>query len=239
LGTELLEKIGHGIEPLFPALVPLKTEPHFGRRVKGIKVRGRVLLIVGDRQYGVEEGEVHFSDYGLSGPPVIQLSYGVGRALQEGGSATIILDLFPDWGKKELVRELKRRHNACPGLSLDRALTGLVHKRLLPVVIRESKIGDMRTTMGAISPAEIESIADCLKGWSFSVRGSLSWREAQVMGGGIRTADFSPHTLESHQVPGLYAAGEVLDVTGDSGGFNLQWAWSSGYVAGLHAATDK
>jgi predicted flavoprotein YhiN len=75
-----------------------------------------------------------------------------------------------------------------------------------------------------------------LKNWTFEITGSLSWKEAQVMAGGIRTGDFSALTLESQLVKGLFAAGEVLDVVGDSGGFNLQWAWSSGYVAGLHSA---
>ncbi len=118
----------------------------------------------------------------------------------------------------------------------DIALIGLIHKKLIPAVLHEAHLADLPQNCGRMSDRHIASLAALLKEWPFEITGSLSWQDAHVMAGGIRTADFSPRTLESVRVPGLYCAGEILDVTGDCGGHNLQWAWASGHTAGLYAA---
>ena len=134
------------------------------------------------------------------------------------------------------MSNLDQRFSFWPEAALDVALIGLIHKRLIPIILHEANIVEEHKPVRQISQEERIRIATTLKNWSFEITGSLSWIEAQVMAGGICTRDFSAQTLESHRVKGLFAAGEVLDVTGDSGGFNLQWAWSSGYVAGMHSA---
>lgn len=236
-GITLLKKLGHKAVSLFPALVPLKTEPHFGARVKGVKVIARARLEMAETSVEEKEGEILFTEYGLSGPPVIELSHRVNRAHQQHQPVFLDLDFFPAWSTEELVRNLNDRFSLRPEDTLERSLLGLLHKRLIPVVLQQAGITSPLPRAGQASPEASRRIAGLLKRWRFGITGPLSWNDAQVMGGGISTRDFSAESLESRLIKGLFAAGEVLDVTGDCGGYNLQWAWSSGHVAGLQSAT--
>jgi len=235
-GIEVLKKMGHTVAPFFPALVPLKVNPHFGSKLNGVKIIARALLDCAGKPAGREEGEILFTEYGLSGPPILQLSRSALQARFEHQPVSLTLDLFPFWSAEQLMSNLDQRFSFWPEAALDGVLIGLIHKRLIPVILHEARIAEARKPGSQVSQEERVRIATVLKNWTFEITGSLSWKEAQVMAGGICTRDFSAQTLESHLVKGLFAAGEVLDVTGDSGGFNLQWAWSSGYVAGLHSA---
>jgi predicted Rossmann fold flavoprotein len=235
-GITVLKDMGHTAAPLFPALVPLKADPHFGPKLKGVKVFARALLAISGKPAGREAGEVLFTEYGLSGPPILQLSRIAMQARLEQQPVSLSLDLFPFWSAEQLMSNLDQRFSTWPQAALDGALIGLIHKRLIPTILHEAQIAGARKPISQVSQEECIRIVHVLKNWTFEITGSLSWKEAQVMAGGIRTGDFSAFTLESHLVKGLFAAGEVLDVVGDSGGFNLQWAWSSGYVAGLHSA---
>jgi predicted Rossmann fold flavoprotein len=235
-GITLLKKLGHKAEPIFPALVPLKTTPHFGSKLKGVKITAEAFLAVAGKQVGKREGEILFTEYGLSGPPILQLSQSALHAGLKKQPVFIALDLFYFWSVEELMSNLDQRFSFRSGAALDDALIGLIHKRLIPVILHEARIAEPHKSVSQVSHDERIRIATVLKNWRFEITGSLSWKEAQVMAGGMRTRDFFAGTLGSYLVKGLFAAGEVLDVTGDSGGFNLQWAWSSGYVAGLQSA---
>ena len=235
-GIEVLKKMGHTVAPIFPALVPLKVNPHFGSKLKGVKVIARASLDSAGKPAGREEGEILFTEYGLSGSPILQLSRSALQARFEQQPVFLALDLFPLWSAEQLMSNLDQRFSFWTEAALNDALVGLIHKRLIPIILHDAQIAEAHTPVKQVSQEERIRIATVLKNWSFEITGSLSWKEAQVMAGGICTRDFSAQTLESHLVKGLFAAGEVLDVTGDSGGFNLQWAWSSGYVAGLHSA---
>jgi predicted Rossmann fold flavoprotein len=236
-GIDLLTRLGHTVEPLFPALVPLKTDLPFNRGLKGVKVDAAVTLRIDDQAAAVDKGEVLFTDYGLSGPPIIQLSLAANRAAAANRAIAVRLDMFSTWSADDLACDIDKRNTARPDQPLDCALIGLIHKRLIVPVIKSSGIADPQQPIGKLTPEDRRRIVGILKGWTIPVTGSLSWNDAHVMAGGVSTAGFDPATLESRRIPGLWAAGEVLDVTGECGGHNLQWAWSSGYVAGLHAAT--
>lgn len=238
-GIDLLSRLGHKALPVFPVLVPLKTNLRFSRQLKGVKIIARGHLEIAGKPAGKQEGEFLFTDYGLSGPPIIQFSVSVNYALQKHLRTAILLDLFPEWTEDRLLEHLFERFSARPEAFLEHALIGLIHKRLIPVILQEAGIGAIRKKAGLVLKEEAACIVRLLKNWKFEITGSLSWNEAHVMAGGISTSDFYAETLESRLVKGLYAAGEILDVTGDCGGYNLQWAWSSGYVAGLHAAKDS
>ena len=235
-GIEVLKKMGHTVSPIFPALVPLKVNPHFGSKLKGVKVIARAFLVLSGKPAVKEEGEILFTEYGLSGPPILQLSRSALQAQFDQQPVFLALDLFPFWSVEQLMSNFDQRFSFWPDAALDVALIGLIHKRLIPIILHEANIVEEHKLVRLVSQEERIRIATILKNWTFEITGSLSWKEAQVMAGGICTRDFSAQTLESHRVKGLFAAGEVLDVTGDSGGFNLQWAWSSGYVAGMHSA---
>jgi predicted Rossmann fold flavoprotein len=236
-GIDLLKQLGHAEVPVFPALVPLKTGARFNRQLKGTKVMAQACLEVDGHPEADEGGEILFTDYGLSGPPIIQLSQAANRARQQNKSVTVTLDLFPSWSAEQLVIQLEERCSLRPEAPLDFVLVGLVHKRFIPVLLQEARLTQPHKPAGQVSPEEARRMVQVLKQWVFEITGSLSWNDSQVMAGGIRTADFSAETMESRIVKGVFAAGEVLDITGDCGGFNLQWAWSSGQAAGREAAT--
>lgn len=235
-GTELLVRNGHSVTELFPVLVPVKTDYKGSRHLKGTKVDAAVSIIVNDKVTDTSCGELLFTDYGLSGPPIIQLSIPAARALNNSKRVICKADLFPDKSTEEIISHLRDRFAAGSHIPVETALIGFVNKRLITSIIADSGISDPKKASGKIQDDEIRRLADTVKGWTFNITGTLSWNDAHVCHGGVRTKDFNPSTMESLIVKGLFATGEVLDITGDCGGFNLQWAWSSGFVAGEAAA---
>ena len=183
-----------------------------------------------------ETGEFLFTDNGISGPPVLQLSRSAAVALRQQPAPRMVLDLFPEMSLEDLDAALEVRFRRQGHKSPGDALVGLLNKRLIPVVLSESG-GDVHALPGAETPAAArKNLARLLKSWSLPVVGTQPWPQAQVTAGGIDLREVDPANLESRLVPGLHFCGEVLDVDGDCGGFNLQWAWSSGWLAGQSAA---
>lgn len=227
-GYQLLAELGHHCTYLAPALVQLRTDPTYPRSLKGVRTETTVTLLRGQERLACQQGELQFTDYGVSGPVIFELSR---AAVTEPGDLTLSLDLLAEWTEGALVSLLAEKQQMFPDLTLDNLLTGILHNRLGRTVIR---YGGRKLTrsIGALSHKELVSIARNCKDFRLPVTGNLGLEHAQVTAGGICTDEFDPTTLESRCCPGLYAAGEVLDVDGDCGGFNLQWAWSSGRLAG-------
>ncbi|MPM71608.1 hypothetical protein SDC9_118576 [bioreactor metagenome] len=144
----------------------------------------------------------------------------------------IAVDMFPNLTKAMLYDILKDRFFHIGYKSMEDALIGFINKKLISVVLSEAGFENIQKECGKLSKKEIFKIIDILKEWKFEVTGHNTWQQAQTTAGGIALTDINPNTMESTKVKGLYFAGEVLDVDGDCGGFNLQWAWSSGYTAG-------
>ena len=231
LGYSLLKGLGHTITPLYPSLVQIKTETAPIRGLKGIKTNALVTVRACGKQK-TEQGEVLFTDYGLSGPPIFQLSRAVSCA--SGGEVT--LDLLPDKGEGWLIQELFSRRQRFARREVGCLLLGILQKRLGEAVLRQQRVIPMNRPIDSLDNSELARIAGGIKGFSIRAAGVCSWPNAQVTAGGAEVGEFDPYTLQSRLTPGLYAAGEVLDVDGDCGGFNLQWAWSSGAIAGMCAA---
>ena len=237
-GYRLAQRLGHRvIEPL-PGIVSLRLDAPFLPRLKGVKFIGTVEGRAGDEVLRREAGEILFTDYGISGPPVLQVSRAVlaAAASASRGPARVALDLFPDATCGQLESRLAARFATQGQKSVEMGLVGLLNKRLIPVVLTEAGIRDTSQACATIPATASRALADLLNAWTFDVTGSQSWHDAQVAAGGVVVDDVDAATLESKRQPGLYFCGEVLDVDGDCGGFNLQWAWSSGWVAGRHAA---
>ena len=232
-GYRLLEELGHSCTALRPALVQLRTEGTVTRGLKGVRTQARITVLHGDKTAAEEAGEVQFTEYGLSGPAIFSVSR---EALRIPGSV-ISLDLFPDMETDDLYALLQRRARTRPGLTLDDLFTGTVQNRLGRVLVSSS---GLRGAMPLREASDVlRPLAERAKDFSFRIIGDLGFDQAQVTSGGIRTREFDPVTLESRICPGLYACGEVLDVDGDCGGYNLQWAWSSGWIAGKSAAESE
>jgi predicted Rossmann fold flavoprotein len=235
-GYRLAQSLGHRlIEPL-PGIVSLRLDAAFLPRLKGVKFVGQVEARAGDDVLCRETGEVLFTDYGISGPPVLQLSRTVMAALMNNSVPVISLDLFPKVGLEQLDAALTERFTRQGQKPVAMGLVGLLNKRLIVVVLAEAGIRDPSQPCALLPAADRRQLSALLKNWTFKATGSQSWHDAQVAAGGISVDEVNAESLESLRQPGFYLCGEVLDVDGDCGGFNLQWAWSSGWVAGRHAA---
>ena len=230
-GYRLLTDLGYQKTPLFPSIVQIRTATDFVRAVKGIRVDATVTLCRDGKALAANTGEVLFADYGLSGPAVMQISRHVGDwERQKKGAMTAHLDLLPDMDEDALARRLWQR-SRLPGRTLEDLFTGLLHKRVGQTVLRVAGISPLNRESTTLTRQECALAASVTKNWTLPVTGTQGFGGAQVTAGGITPRDFDPATLMSRRHPGLYAAGEVLDVDGDCGGFNLQFAWSSAYVA--------
>ncbi len=235
-GYGLVIPLGHRLVEPFPALVQLKLKGNFFKALKGVKFIGSAAVGIGAGELRRETGEVLFTDYGISGPPIFQLSRMAGEQLQRGITPWLELDMFPGYTREELLKMLGFKLGYQPQKPLDFSFVGLINKRLIPVLLKESGIDDIKRQSQSLSSEELENLIGILKGWRFEIIGTNSWSDAQVTAGGIDVRDIDSVTMESRLVPGLYFAGEIIDIDGDCGGFNLQWAWSSGYAAGMNAS---
>jgi len=229
-GYGLLKAQGCAASPLFPTVVPVKTDTTFVRAVKGIRVDAVVRFCLNERTASEAGGEILFTEYGLSGPAVMQASRPVGEwERQKKGEMAAVIDLFPHLTQEKLICRLTARRQLRGRLAED-WLTGFMNKRLGQTLLRVGGI-PLTLPLAEISDKQVKSVANYCKGWKLAVTGTSGFGPAQVTAGGISTAAFNPETLEHRLHRGLYAIGEVLDVDGDCGGYNLQWAWSSAMAA--------
>lgn len=228
-GYALLTALGHTRTPLFPSIVQLKTDVTFVRAMKGLRIDGTVTLKTA-KQSRSDTGEILFTDYGLSGPAVMQVSRIAGDwERQKKGVCTAHLDLFPDMSEQDLVTILTKRQ-ALKDRTLENYLTGLLNKRIGQTVLRAAGFA-LTASADSLTHADIVRLAKLLKNWEFPVTGTKGFAGAQVTAGGITAKEFDENTMQSCFAPGVFAAGEVLDVDGDCGGFNLQFAFASAAVA--------
>ncbi|NYB72786.1 NAD(P)/FAD-dependent oxidoreductase [Sedimentibacter hydroxybenzoicus DSM 7310] len=235
-GYEIAKSFGHKIIEPFPALVQLRLKSKYLKRISGIRFDGIVKGLTDNKLIREDEGEILFTDYGISGPPVLQISRKVIEEINKGNNVYISVDMFPDKTKLQLYELLQSRFADIGYKTLEESLVGFINKKLIPVILMEAGFDDLNKRCGKLNKKEIYKIIDILKEWKFEVTGHNTWQQAQSTAGGIDVSEINPVTLESTKVKGLYICGEVLDVDGDCGGFNLQWAWSSGYTAGYYSS---
>lgn len=228
-GYRLLESFGHKTTNLFPSLVQIKLQEKDLKPLNGLKLSADVSVLVAGKAVKKENGEVLFTEYGLSGPAI----FAVSRMVGANKNAVIEIDMMPEFGFNDLVDILKK-HRAVMN-SVDELFTGILHKRIGQVLIKNTVDIKMNDDIKKLSDMDIKKIAEKIKSYRVKTAGTMSWNNAQVTAGGIETKDFDPTTMESKLIKGIFAAGEILDIDGDCGGYNLQWAWSSGYIAGKNA----
>ncbi|MDO8963741.1 MAG: aminoacetone oxidase family FAD-binding enzyme [Coriobacteriia bacterium] len=222
-GSSLLAGVGHTILEHAPVLGPLRTDPEPIRGLSGVRVRCAATLLAGDGTVlATQRGELLFRDYGVSGIMVFDLS----RFCEPG--CAISIDLFPDVSSDELGAIIAHRCETLSWRNAGTLFAGMLHDRVARAILRAAGVG-ADTPVGEVPR---DTLVALLKDFRLSVLGMGDARQAQVTRGGASVAEFDPATMSSRIVDGLYAAGEVLDIDGRSGGFNLHWAWASGIVAG-------
>ncbi len=229
-GYRLLKGLGHSCTGLACSLVQLRSDNSWCRSLKGIRADAALRLYENEVCLAGSSGEVQFTDYGLSGPAVFELS----RPAAEKPGRVISLDLLRGVEEVELIELLLRRAACTPQLTVGDALIGTVQNRIGRVLVSAAGLRPS-APITELDEAAAKTLAHLAKHFDFRITGDMGMDNAQVTAGGIAVSEFDPNTMESRLCPGLYACGEVLDVDGDCGGYNLQWAWSSGRLAGAAA----
>ena len=226
-GYKLLRGFGHRCTKLRPTLVQLRSGWSGVSALKGVRANCRAGIYREGVKMAQSVGEIQFTDYGLSGPVMFEISR---DACTGSGEWECRMDFLPDMPEETLYRLLARRKTT--NLSCDDLLTGILHNRLGRVLIQAAGLRG-RTMVCQLPEDGLQAVCRTAKDFRVSVTEPMGMDNAQVTAGGIVTDEFDPTTMESKLVSGFYACGEVLDIDGDCGGYNLQWAWSSGRLAGL------
>lgn len=231
-GYTLAQRLGHTLIDPLPGIVQLKLDSPYLKELSGVKFEGWGHIIVNDEVIRSEYGEVLFTNYGASGPPILQLSRKAAAQLAKGHKVILSLDMMPDRTDEEVADFLDTHWGMFGHRTVANSLIGILNKKLIPVLLQEAGIDeDENLLCQDMSWKTRKALCRLMKHWEFIVTDTNGFPNAQTTAGGIDTTDLQEGTLESKLVPGLYFAGEVMDVDGDCGGYNLQWAWSSGYTA--------
>ena len=227
-GYRLAKMLGHHRTVLYPSLVQLKTDPTYPRALKGVKAECGIAILRGGERVAENRGEVLFTEYGVSGPAIFDIS----RTVSTGGEGLVCaLDFFPDWELREVLDWLHLRRETMGAHEASTLLVGSCHTRLGQMLCKAA--GFTNQPAVSLTDGDLRRIAAQATAFALPITGTCGFDQAQVTAGGLQTGEFDPRTMQSRLVPGLYACGEVLDVDGDCGGYNLQWAWSSGRLAGM------
>ena len=223
-GYALAERLGHTVTDIFPGIVALTLKGRRHKALDGVKLTSKLTLTIDGQTIREDGGDILFTAYGLSGPPVLQQSRHVLCALKKGRGVRLAVSLLTeDWmHTNRFYAFLKQRRG-----SIRDVLSLLIHDRIPPVLLKDIGIRE-DTLIESLSHKQLQLVIDTLRAWTFEPDGSRPLEQAQVSCGGVDTKEVRAETLESEKVPGLYFIGEILDVDGDCGGYNLHWAFASG-----------
>jgi predicted Rossmann fold flavoprotein len=234
-GLAMAKRLGHRIVPTVPALTALRCGETFWKQVAGVRCEARLMLYIDGNEVSSVQGELQLTDYGISGIPVFQFSRIAAYALQEGRTVTVKIDLMPDPGAADTQEAFwAQRWERQKRQSMEQFVTGTVNKKVGLLLLKLVGIRETETVC-EIEGARRRKLEQLFYAFEVTVKGTNSFEQAQVCAGGVDFAEVTDR-LESVRRPGLFFAGEILDIDGICGGYNLQWAWSSGAVAGRAAA---
>ena len=237
-GFVMAGKIGHTITELRPSLVPLEVAERWIADLQGLSLKNVTATVTkGGKKLASEFGEMLFTHYGLSGPIILSLSRAVAEALRGSEPVAVEINLKPALDEITLDHRLQRDFTKFARKQMKNALDELLPNKLIDVIIRLSQIPPEKP-VHQVTKGERARLTEQLRKLTFTITRTRSLAEAIVTAGGVSTKEISPTTMESKKVKGLYFAGEVIDIDGYTGGYNLQAAWSTGFVAGKHAADN-
>lgn len=234
-GYDLAKSFGHHMTPIVPALTALRSNMKCFKQVSGVRTDVALTLLVDGKKCATEAGELQLADYGISGIPVFQISRYATRALYEKQKVEVVVDFLPNLSFSETNELLMNRKQLRGKKTVEKFLLGVLNSKLCAMLVGMSGL-DKNRQSATLTNKELLALTTLIKKFVVTIDGANSFDKAQVCAGGVRTEELDPYTMESKLVKGLYLAGELVDVDGTCGGYNLQWAWSSGYVAGTHAS---
>lgn len=231
-GFELAKELGHSVTKLSPSIVQLKTEKNQVKGLQGIKTDVAVTAYGDNKKICTYDGELLFTDYGISGNVVFNISF----VMPLYKNVEFEIDFMEKFDYNELYEMLKERKKIMSHLTMENYFNGMINKKLGQFLLKVSGIEKLSKPVKDLSDSDIRKLCTVLKKYRVKILETTGFKNAQVTAGGVSLDEVNTETLESKIVKGLYFSGEVLDVYGECGGFNLQWAWASGYIAGENAA---
>jgi predicted Rossmann fold flavoprotein len=231
-GYDLARLVGHTIIEPCPALVPLELEGNWFKELQGVKANVTLTLIVKGKLLAHQTGELIFTHFGISGPVVLDLSRLI-TGYRHTLVSTVLVNFLPNYNITELNKLLKTRWQTQPRKTLVNSLSENLPKQLCQVLLKELTM-NQNLKVNQIKKKDTEGLAERLSNWHLAIKKPRSFTESMVTAGGVPLDEVNTKTMESLKAKGLYLAGEILDIDGVSGGYNLQFAWSTGYLAGLN-----
>ena len=231
-GFELAKELGHSVTKLSPSIVQLKTEKHQVKGLQGIKTDVAVTAYGDNKKICTYDGELLFTDYGISGNVVFNISF----VMPLYKNVEFEIDFMEKFDYNELYEILKERKRILSHLTMENYFNGMINKKLGQFLSKVSGIEKLSKPVKDLNDSDIRKLCTVLKKYRVKILETTGFKNAQVTAGGVSLDEVNTEILESKIVKGLYFSGEVLDVYGECGGFNLQWAWASGYIAGENAA---
>lgn len=231
-GFKLASNLGHNIIKPLPAIVQLKLDYPYLKALSGIKFSGSVEIYVDNEFVRKEDGEILFTDYGISGPPILQISAIASRALDNNKKVELKIDMMPEKTYEDLDNFIQGHLAIFSHRSISTALIGVINKKLIPILLKDIGIKNIHIPCYELDWKYKDILSKRLKDWTFTCIDTNGFNNAQLTTGGVNTLEINEKTLESKLIKNLYFTGEILDVNGDCGGFNLHWAWCSGFLVG-------
>lgn len=234
-GYGLAKSFGHHTSPVVPALVQLIGKGNYFKQISGVRTNATVSLYVEDKFVASDTGELQLTNYGISGIPVFQISRYAAKAIYAKKSVIAEIDYLPTMDDESLKEFLEKRLLLHGDKNIEDFFVGVFHKKLITMFLKEAKVS-LQIVAKDLKEKEWNRLIALFKHFKVQIEDTNAFDQAQICAGGILTSEISFETMESNFVEGLYLTGELLDIDGICGGYNLQWAWSTGYIAGKYAA---
>lgn len=228
---DLIKKTGHRFSPILPALCGFSCKGIDFKKVQGVRAHGTVTALIDGIEVAEDTGEIQFTNYGLSGIPIFQISRYLSKGVYHKSKVQIAINLLPELNKEVVLKELNHRKTIYADQTVDKLLNGFIHQLLSDMVLQKIHL-DKKMFCSGISQSQIEKMAETLQHLVVTVTNYRDFEFAQVCTGGIPLSDIHWETLESKYAKNIHFAGEILDVDGICGGYNLHFAWATGYIAG-------
>ncbi|MBD3799604.1 MAG: NAD(P)/FAD-dependent oxidoreductase, partial [Epsilonproteobacteria bacterium] len=234
-GYAFARSFKHEIIPTYPSLVQLHLSSKYAPKMAGVKTVAKVTLMIDGKKEGSVTGDILFTPYGISGLAILDISQKASHALLHKQRVSISLNLLPQFDTQALTNTLEKLFAVIPTQNIQNALCGLMPAKIVTYLLDDAGVV-LSTHVSMLNPKEVKKIAHLIGEWKFEVTDTHGFKHAEVSGGGVSTAQINPKTMESKLIKGLYFAGEVLDVVGKRGGYNFNFAWASGMIAGKEMA---
>ncbi len=234
-GYKIAKSFGHTIVPVVPALVQLKVKENPLAPASGVRTQAQVSAYVNGSYAASDLGELQITANGISGIPVFQISRFISKGLYRKEQCSVILDVLPEYRQKNCKKLLKKLIGTKERLTVEDLLSGLFPLKLIPVILKQANINGKIYT-SKLREEDFDRLIHAFKHMELAITDTMGFESAQVCAGGVALSEIEIPSMMSKKCPGLYLTGELLDVDGICGGYNLQWAWATGYLAGIHTA---